>query len=103
MLNSSPQFYPFPLLFRADVPSEVLKLDRMGGILTHLLSEYEHDRSTTFKTMSEGAVSAIAGFHFGQFNKVIILFNYAVASEFSAAIGGFEQFVRMHFNLNRFS
>ncbi|MDR3548359.1 MAG: hypothetical protein P4M11_08880 [Candidatus Pacebacteria bacterium] len=95
VLNSSVKHFPFPILYRADESPEFVKLDRMGGILTYLLSEYETARNTTFKSTLESPISPLAAFHFALFNRAMILFNYAVLGEFNSAVRGFDKFVRL--------
>lgn len=91
VLNSAPGQYPFQMLYRADEFPEFVKLDRMGGILSHLLNIYEQERNTKFKKISEETVGASTVFHFSLFNKAIILFNYIAESEFFMAMKIFEK------------
>jgi hypothetical protein len=91
VLSSPPSLYPFKMLYRADEFPEFVKLERMGGILSHLLSTYESEHNTSFKKISEVPVTASTVFHFSLFNKAIILLNYISDTEFSMAMRIFEK------------
>eukprot|EP00826_Nyctotherus_ovalis_P007897 TRINITY_DN12033_c0_g1_i2.p1 TRINITY_DN12033_c0_g1~~TRINITY_DN12033_c0_g1_i2.p1 ORF type:complete len:527 (-),score=101.22 TRINITY_DN12033_c0_g1_i2:470-2050(-) len=91
VLSSASGQYPFQMLYRADEFPEFVKLDRMGGILSHLLNIYEKERNGKFKKISEETVGASTVFQFSLFNKAIILFNYIAESEFFMAMKIFEK------------
>jgi len=91
VLSSPPSLYPFQMLYRADEFPEFVKLERMGGILSHLMSIYENERNTTFKKISEVPITASTVFQFSLFNKAIILLNYIADREFSMAMKIFEK------------
>lgn len=93
VLNSPVKNFPFPILFRADEQPEFIKLERLGGTLTYLLSEYDKERNTTFENLRSEPANPLRTFHFGLFNKVIILFNYVVSNAAFLSVKGFDKFV----------
>ena len=93
VLSTAPTDFVFSSLFRADESPEFVKLERMGGLLTYLLSEYERERNSSFKLLPELPITPNRSFYFSIFNKAIILFNYAIISEFATAVRGFDKFV----------
>lgn len=90
ILSSPANNFPFSILFRADEHPEFTKLERMGGTLTHLLSEYDKQRLTTFEAMKGDPSKS---FYFALFNQAILLFNYSVVNAFFIAVKGFDKFV----------
>ncbi len=87
--------FPFSTLYRADEALEFVKLDRMGGILTHLLTQYETARSGKFKALFDPQTTKPEEtFLFALLNKVVVLVNYAVLDELNAGLRGFDKFVR---------
>jgi len=96
ILQSTPKSFPFTSLYRADEAPEFVKLDRMGGILSYLLTAYEEQRNSKFKELNENStIGIINPFIFSVFNKAIILLNYIVIVELNNGIKGFEQYIQL--------
>lgn len=93
---ASPKQYPFSMLLRTDESPEFVKLDRMGGTLSHLLSTYKRDAKVPFKLISDSP-TAVTVFHFSLFNKIIILLNCSVLSDLDMAQQAFDY----HISLNQ--
>ena len=93
LLDSPPKKFPFTILYRPDESQEFVKLDRMGGILSHLLSVYKAETETSFKLSLSAPISTTTVFRFSLFNKLLILFNYAVIKEFFLATKAFDEYV----------
>eukprot|EP00826_Nyctotherus_ovalis_P059075 TRINITY_DN8185_c0_g1_i2.p2 TRINITY_DN8185_c0_g1~~TRINITY_DN8185_c0_g1_i2.p2 ORF type:complete len:370 (+),score=66.77 TRINITY_DN8185_c0_g1_i2:110-1219(+) len=86
---TSAKNYPFSMLHRSDESSEFVKLDRMGGTLSHLLSVYKKDLKASFKLIFNPP-TAVTVFHFSLFNKIIILLNCSVLNDLDMVQQAFE-------------
>ena len=89
ILNAHPKHFPFSTLYRAEDSAELSKLDRMGGLLSHLTTMYYKENIFQSSTIIN-AIDIGTAFNFSLFNRAVILFNYAVNTEFQAITRGNE-------------
>ena len=91
VLTRGAENFPLSTLWETNDP-EIAKLERMGGLLSHLLSTHDKTRLTQ---LCEGREKPSLGQEedYLLFNDVLMLFNYVVNGELGAAVRGVERFV----------
>lgn len=94
VLSAHPKHFPFSLLCSSESAPELLKLDRMGGLLSYLNTV--HDKSK-FKVLSTTPANLANIFYFALFNRATILYSYAGEMEVHEAVKGVEKCLHLRY------
>ena len=91
VLSRSIADFPLSTLWDSTDP-ELAQLERMGGLLSHLLSNIDKDQLALLRTRAPQPTAEEAE-DYALFNRTLILFNYILKAELVSTIQGLENYV----------